>query len=120
MSEHDMQLSIMAEAALRANQDDRWALLYAIPNGQYRPGQRMEAGLKSGVPDLCLPVPRAALADRPAYHALYIELKKPGEKPRKEQVKWLDALNRQGNHAVWTDDADLAVALIKWYLGTAQ
>ena len=64
---------------------------YAVPNGQYRPGQAKEAGMQKGVPDLCIPVPRGG------YGALYIEMKKPGRYTRKSQRAWLDRLREEGN-----------------------
>ena len=49
-------------------------LLYAIPNGGKRAIKTAIAlkaqGVKSGVPDMCLPVARGG------YHGLYIELKR--------------------------------------------
>ena len=56
--------------------------LYAIPNGQYRPGQRKEAGMRKGVPDVCLPVRRGD------YGALYIELKTKTGRLRDSQKAW--------------------------------
>lgn len=49
------------------------AYLYAIPNGGKRSkataGQMKAMGVKAGIPDLCLPVPRGP------YHGFYLELK---------------------------------------------
>jgi len=58
--------------------------------------------VKSGLPDLCLPVPRGK------YHGLYIELKKEhGGIVSKNQREWLDNLTRQGYCSVvchgWED-----------------
>lgn len=50
------------------------ALLHHIPNGGTRDAVEAkhlkQQGVKSGVPDLCLPVPRGQ------YHGLYIEIKR--------------------------------------------
>lgn len=70
------------------------ALLHHIPNG----GQRNKAvaaklkaeGVKAGVPDLCLPVPRGK------YHGLYIEMKAIGGRTSKDQDAWIAALTEQG------------------------
>lgn len=118
MNEHQLQQSIVDEADWRANQDFRWGLLLAIPNGQYRKGQRMEAGLRAGVPDLFLPVPRAATATDIAYHGLWIELKVGKNKPTDNQVDWAFKLCEQGYYYVWMhDDASKVIELIEWYLG---
>lgn len=69
-------------------------LLFHVPNGGSR--NKLEAanlkrqGVKKGVPDLCLPVPRGK------YHGLYIEMKAKKNKPTKDQEDWLDALDKQG------------------------
>ena len=68
-------------------------LLYHIPNGGSR--NRLEAanlrrqGVKSGVPDLCLPVARGG------YHGLYIEMKYGKNKTSENQNKWLVDLRAQ-------------------------
>ena len=68
--------------------------LHAIPNGGKR--NKIEAahlkaqGVKSGVPDLFLPVPKGD------YHGLYIEMKVNKNKPTDNQIKWLSALSRFG------------------------
>lgn len=74
---------------------------FAIPNGQYRPGQRQEAGMQKGVPDLCVPVSsRVYNTDTEEWQpvgALYIELKRDGEYTRPAQQNWLDGLVKSGN-----------------------
>ena len=51
-------------------------------------------GLKSGVPDVCLPVPRGK------YHGLYLELKHGRNNATPEQQHWIDMLTAQGYRAV--------------------
>ena len=68
-SERDMQARIVAECDRRALKDERWAMLHAVPNGQYRSGERMEPGLRRGYPDLALDVAAGG------WHGLRIELK---------------------------------------------
>jgi hypothetical protein len=67
--------------------------LFHIPNE--RPDKIQAAllkrmGVKPGVPDVFLPVPRGG------YHGLWIELKVDGGKPSKEQRDWLEYLNGAG------------------------
>lgn len=70
------------------------ALLHHIPNGGSR--NQLEArnlklqGVKSGVPDICLPVPRGK------YHGLYIEMKYGKNKPSASQCQWLNLLCKNG------------------------
>lgn len=107
MSEHDEQSALFAWAALLAPQYPALAMMYAIPNGAKLPyrikngkrwspeAQRLKAeGLRPGVPDWCLPVPRGV------YHGLYCEMKWRDNKPTPEQEWWLDRLMEYGYLAV--------------------
>lgn len=73
-------------------------LLHHIPNGGKR--DSIEArhlklqGVKSGVPDLCLPVARGN------YHGLYIEMKTKTGRPSDNQKWWIAELNDQRYKAV--------------------
>ena len=68
--------------------------MYAVPNGGSR--NVIEArnlkrqGVKSGVPDICLPVAAGG------YHGLYIELKVGKNKLSENQKQWLEYLNKAG------------------------
>ena len=72
-------------------------MLYHIPNGGKRNVREAAAfkrqGVRAGVPDLCLPVPRGP------YHGLYIELKYGNNKPTDKQKMWLNKLN-ENDYAV--------------------
>ena len=89
-SEHEVQKALFQWAEAQSAHTHALSLLYAIPNGQYRPGQRPEPGIQSGVPDLCLPVPS------PPYHGLYLELKRDGGRLRDNQKDWLHELRGYG------------------------
>lgn len=95
-------------------------LLYAIPNGartSIGTARKLKAeGLRSGVPDLCLPVARALDHTR-VYHALYVELKRQhGGTVSPEQRAWHDALRERGNLVVVCKGAQAAIAAITAYL----
>ena len=88
--------------------------MFHIPNGGSR--NKIEAhnlkkqGVKAGVPDICLPVPRGK------YHGLYIELKYGKNKPTAAQLCWLNNLNMQG-YAVaicwgWEKAKDVIIAYL--------
>lgn len=90
-------------------------LLYHIPNEGKRSlatgGKLRAEGLKSGVPDLCLPVPRGK------YHGLYIELKRiKGGRVSDEQRQWISDLQAVGHRAVVCKGWKAAQAEIEWYL----
>lgn len=90
-------------------------LLYHIPNEGLRTkatGGRLKAeGLKSGVPDICLPVSRGK------YHGLYIELKREnGGTVSTKQREWLDNLFLQGYCAIICHGWEAAKDDIEEYL----
>ena len=90
-------------------------LLYAIPNGGKRAIKTAIAlkaqGVKSGVPDMCLPVARGG------YHGLYIELKRQkGGVVSETQKSWITALNTQGYKAIICHGAEEAIEQIRGYL----
>lgn len=130
-TEHGEQAALFAWAALNVGNDPRLSLMFAIPNGGARGstvkdrmirGANMKAeGVKTGVPDVFLPVPGydhtvAALGKaRRWYHGLFIEMKKPAAKLKKgsngpgpwdhggvdpAQKEYLDALTKQGYKCV--------------------
>lgn len=92
------------------------AMLYAIPNGGKRAIKTAVAlkkqGVKRGVPDMCLPVPRGG------FNGLYIELKRvKGGTVSDEQREWINALNAQGYRAVVCCGAQEAIKTIREYMG---
>ncbi len=90
-------------------------LLHHIPNGGNRgavTGANLKrAGVKSGVPDLHLPVPRGK------YASLYIEMKIPGEEPEPNQEWWAEQLRAVGNCAEVAHGYKSAIRVIEWYMG---
>lgn len=90
-TEAQEQVTLFSWAAVQAIPE--LALLYHIPNGGSRhkaEAARLRAeGVRAGVPDLCLPVPRGG------FHGLYIELKRlRGGRLSEQQRAWLDALGK--------------------------
>lgn len=113
--ESDEQQALFRWAAYAAGTWPELRCMYHIPNeGQRtaRTGARLKLeGLRAGVPDICLPVPRGG------YGALYIELKRTkGGALSDSQRQWLDALNAAGNKAVVCYGWDAARAEIERYL----
>lgn len=97
--EDDHQKALFQWAALKPE----LASLFAVPNGgkrHPREAARLKAqGVKSGVPDIFLPLPSGR------FHGLFIELKRPIVKGEarpvvsKEQGAWLAMLAEQGYRA---------------------
>lgn len=94
MSEHTEQAALFEWAAWNQCKDAALNMLYAVPNGGKRDkatAAKLKAeGVKSGVPDVFLPVARMG------YHGFYIEMKVGRNKTSLEQDAWLDALKREG------------------------
>jgi len=90
-------------------------LLYNSPNGGKRDKITavilQRTGVKPGVPDICLPVPKGG------HGALYIELKRQkGGVLSANQKVWLDRLNQAGNRAVVCKGWEAAREAIEQYL----
>lgn len=113
--ESNEQQTLVAWAKRHEEEWPELRMLYHIPNEGKRSrktGARMKAeGLKSGVPDICLPVARGG------HHGLYIELKRRKDsKVTKEQLEWIADLVAQGYVAAVCRGCDEAISLITRYL----
>lgn len=87
--------------------------IYHIPNEGKRSkvtgGRLKSMGMRPGVPDICLPVPRGK------FSGLYIELKKIGGKPTDNQIDWLELLDRYGHCVALCEGAEAAEEIITAY-----
>lgn len=109
-SEREFQAAVIAEAQQRAILQPEYGLLVAIPNGQYRSGQRMEPGLKAGMPDLML------CCQRGTHGALFIELKSGSGKPSREQMDMHQRLRMEGYRValVWDSVDDVMFEIARY------
>lgn len=106
--EHNDQVAFFRWAAWNLKAYPELAVMYAIANGGHRHirvAMNLKAeGVKAGVPDIALPVPRGK------YAALYIEMKAGKNTTTPEQDEWLARLNALGNLAIvchgWTEAAE--------------
>lgn len=89
-------------------------LLYHIPNERKctpQQGARLKRlGVKSGVPDLDLPVPRGG------YHGLRIEMKTETGRTSANQKWWLDELREQGYCCIVCHGWEEAVRQVEAYM----
>jgi len=109
-SERELQQALVEWAEMQPTQA---SLLHCIPNGQYRPGQRKEAGMRAGVPDLCLPVPGESGG------VLYIELKTADNTTTQKQKRMIQKLRDAGNRVEVCRRLDRAIELIKDHISHA-
>ena len=72
------------------------------------------AGVKKGVPDLHLPVPRGQ------YHGLYIEMKDEDGMATSEQLWWGVELMEQGYYCEVCHGYQSAIRVIEWYLNLKE
>ena len=95
MSESEIQQSCLRWFALQYPVFAREGMLFHIPNEGIRLGgmgaKMVREGIVRGVADLCLCIPRGG------YHALYIEMKRPGSYQRPEQKEWQKNCEKYGN-----------------------
>lgn len=89
-------------------------LFFHIPNetegGAARVAIDKALGVRKGVPDLCLPVPRGE------YHGLFIEMKTEVGRTSKEQEWWGHELLEQGYFWEVCHGWESAVRVLEWYL----
>ena len=88
-------------------------LMFHVPNEgkrtRYSGGKMKAEGLKKGVADVCLPVPRGS------YHGLFFEMKYDKNKLTEEQERFLKGVKAQG-YATWVCySAEEAIKLITNY-----
>ncbi len=109
--ERDEQAALFKWATAKAQQDARWSLLFAIPNGTAASSmaeavKAKKTGRRKGVPDMF-------------QHGLFIELKRREGKPSDlspDQRVWLAALDYQGYQAGVAFGWEHAAAMIETYL----
>lgn len=123
MSEHDEQSALIQWADWNKNMYPKVDMLFAIPNGAKLPYRKNKSGrrfspeairlkaegMKSGIPDLFLPVPIGK------YHGLFIELKFKNNTATDEQEGWLERLAAQGYCAAIAWGCDEAIKVIVDY-----
>lgn len=117
-TEEQEQAAVFEWAAYEQAQYPGLELMFHIPNGGYRDkatAARLKAtGVKAGVPDIFLPVPRYG------YAGLFIEMKVGTNKPTREQAWYLDNLSRSGYAVEVCNGFQQAVDAITGYMGGRQ
>ena len=109
------QRRIIAYCQSMSAYNEDYKMIYHIPNEgkrKERTGSNLKReGMKKGVPDLCIAVPKFNL------HGLYIELKLDSKKKiSEEQIEWIEDLRKRGYAATVCYGADEAMTLITAYI----
>ncbi len=113
-SEHHLQTRFIVKCRDHEDEYPMLRFLFAIPNGGQR--QRMTAiilkdeGVKRGVPDVCLPVPRGG------YHGWWCEFKFNRGTPSEDQEDFIAHLRLQGYYVCVYWSADEAFKDLITYL----
>lgn len=117
-SEHAEQASLITWCRLHEYKHPELSLLFAIPNGGHRhivvAHKMKKEGVKSGVPDLFLPVARGD------YHGLFIEMKVVGGRPSQNQAVWIENLTQQGYMTIVCFNWIVAKEAILKYLSLSE
>ena len=107
-------------------------LLFSVPNGAHLAGSSQQraikmkmlkaTGLRPGVPDLFLAVPKfvPGLEISPQelmFAGLFLELKRKGGRPQSNQVSYCDLLRRRAYNVVVAQGSAEAIRAIKAYVG---
>lgn len=77
--------------------------------GKRAPWMSKDLGIKKGVSDYHCPVPTYT------HRGLYLEIKKPGDKPTLEQRRWLRDMAILGYETHWTDNLQTAFNIVLAY-----
>lgn len=105
-------------AALAIRELPELVLLYAIPNGartSMSVARRLKAeGMKSGVPDLCLPVARGG------WFGMFIEMKRRDGRTSTEQRGWHGRLTAQNYFVRICFSGEEAIQALRAYLKQEQ
>jgi hypothetical protein len=113
-AEHNLQAALFRWAAFKESVWPELRWMFAIPNGGQRHpavAMRLKAeGVKRGVPDVCLPVPRGI------WKGLYAEAKIKPNKCTPEQTECIEFLREQGYCVFIFHDLDYAIEMITRYL----
>lgn len=113
-SEHQHQVNVIRWSMINRDKYPDLKLLHAVPNGGRRDPVEAkhlkEEGVKPGVPDLDLPVPRGK------YNGLRIEMKTETGCASPDQKWWINELIKQGYFCEVCHGWESAVKVIERYM----
>lgn len=112
--EHVEQVNFFRWVAFKINQgDERYHMIYAIPNGgarDPRTGVGLKAeGVRKGIPDISVDVPSGG------YHGLKIEMKAGKNKMTPEQKEYFERFQKHGYKTAVCYSFDEAIKVVEEY-----
>lgn len=111
--EHEIQAAFFDYCIIRAQGDNRYRSIFAVPNAGLRSpaaaNYYKREGLRPGVPDIFVAVPSQG------YSGLFIEMKRPKETVSAEQREWLDRLSGYGYLCAVARSTRAAMKLVENY-----
>ena len=116
LSEEQEQWDVMSWSQKEIDTYPDLKLLFHIPNGGWRhiaTARKLRwSGVKPGVPDLFLPVPRGG------FPGLWIEMKSTDKsaKTSEHQEQWIGDLREKGYKVAVCRGSASAIRILKWYL----
>lgn len=118
--EHREQCELFNWARKLEGRHPQLGLMFAIPNGGLRnkivAAKLKKEGVKAGVLDIFLPVPRLYSGEDPV-HGLFIEMKVKPNKPTKNQLYWMGRLEAEGYETAvcysWIEAKDKIINYLK-------
>lgn len=119
MSEHQEQAALFDWARRLEGRHPQLGLMFAIPNGGLRnkivAAKLKKEGVKAGVLDIFLPVPK--IIEASYRHGLFIEMKIKPNKPTKNQLYWMGILEAEGYEVAvcysWIEAKDKIINYLK-------
>lgn len=113
-TEHKLQRDFFIWLSQYALDCPNLNLIHAIPNGGSRDkitaGQLKAEGVKSGIPDVCVPIPSGK------YHGMYIEFKVKSNKPSEDQRITALMLDAQGYKVICVNCLEVAKEEFERYM----
>lgn len=113
--ERDIQVSFFDWLKTKQNQNDLWKNICCCPNGILKNAaahvRLLREGFSPGFPDVMVMLPASGC------HGLFIEFKRPGEKPTPNQIDWGRRLSAVGYCYRLCYSFEEAQALVKEYVG---
>lgn len=116
--EHYIQAAFFDLVRLRRQTDDRWRLIFAIPNGGHRnivTARRLKLeGVEAGIPDVFCAVPAGD------YAGLWLEFKTQRGSLSREQRAVIARLREAGYRVEVVRDPEAAMQIVETYLDGTQ